>query len=114
MFLLNAQLNIADCKNVCCALYFCDGITPIFCVVWGEDLFFVLFRHLVVEVQTEHKSLVVGVRAANVCALDNAAFEDIGYTHDLAEYRKKAAVFFAISHARFVLTNFRAAYKNRF
>ena len=81
----------------------------------GRRLFiFVLFRYLVIEVQTEHKSLVVGVRAANVCALDNTAFENIGYTHYLAEYRKKAAVFFAISHARFVLTNIRAAYKNRF
>ena len=72
----------------------------------GRRLFiFVLFRHLVVEVQAKHKSLVVGVRAANVCALDNAAFENICYTHDLAEYRKKAAVFFAISHVRFVRTN---------
>ena len=84
MFLLNAQLNIADCKNVCCALYFCDGITlreakrKRLCDYekpHGRRLFiFVLFRHLVVEVQTEHKSLVVGIRAANVCALDNAAF----------------------------------------
>lgn len=52
----------------------------------GRRLFFLFLRHLVVEVQTEHKSLVVGVRAANVCALDNAAFEDIGYTHYLAEF----------------------------